>query len=204
MAMDREPAMTERKVNSDFWKALAETLDRLFTRVSDVNEHLHTLSVASLELARDRQREITGLSRRWIEAPSDLPRLAVAGAECARRLQINYVELSELWLRGLAGRTRETADLVQHPPAPSKHSGEGSTSTRYSEQRAEATVDKASKTQVVVEAYCLRCRSKRSMHEPEEVVMEGGRVRTQGKCSDCGRLISRMGSLLVYGVTPSP
>jgi len=168
--------MTERRANSDFWKALAETLDRLFTRVSDVNEHLHTLSVASLELARDRQREITGLSRRWIEAPSDLPRLAVAGAECAHRLQINYVELSELWLRGLAGRTRDTGDLVQHPPAPSKRSGEGSTSTR-----------------VVVEAYCLRCRSKRSMHEPEEVVMEGGRVRTQGKCSDCGRLISRLG-----------
>ena len=185
--------MTERKANSDFWKALPEMLDRLFTRVSDVNEHLHTLSVASLELARDRQREITGLSRRWIEAPSDLPGLAVAGAECARRLQTNYVELSALWLRGLAGRTRDTRDLVQHPPAPSKRSGDGSTSTRYSEQPAEATVYEASKTEVVVEAYCLRCGSKRSMLEPEEVVMEGGRVRTQGKCSDCGRLISRLG-----------
>ena len=178
--------MADRKANSDIWKALTETLDRLFTRVSDVNDHIHALSVASLELARDRQREITGLSRRWIEAPTDLPRLAVAGAECARRLQINYVELSELWLRGLAGRTPETADTVRHLPAPSKHSGE------------------ASKAEVVGEAYCLQCRSKRSMHEPEEVVMEGGRVRTQGKCSDCGRLISRMGRLLVYGVTPSP
>ena len=196
--------MADRKANSDIWKALTETLDRLFTRVSDVNDHIHALSVASLELARDRQREITGLSRRWIEAPTDLPRLAVAGAERGPRLQINYVELSELWLRGLAGRTRETADMAQHLPAPSEHSGEASTSTRYSEQPAEATADEASRTEVVGEAYCLKCRSKRSMHEPEEVVMKGGRVRTQGKCSDCGRLISRMGPLLVYGVTPSP
>ena len=188
--------MADRKANSDTWKALTETLDRLFARVGDVNDQIHALSVASLELARDRQREITELNRRWIEAPSDLPRLAVAGWECARRLQINYVELSELWLRGLAGRTGETAEtagMVRHLPAPSKHSGEASTSTRYSEQPAEATADEAPKTEVVVEAYCLRCRSKRSMLEPEEVVMEGGRVRTQGKCSDCGRLISRLG-----------
>ena len=193
--------MTEGKTEGDFWQAITETSDRLFTGVSDANERLYALSVGSLELARDRQREFTGLSRRWTQAPLDLPRLAVAATESILRLLINYLELNELWLRAIAGRPQETAGLLETSPGPSNQSGEAPTSTlaestrESSVQPAEVNVQEAAKTEVAVEAYCLRCRAKRSMIEPREVMVRGGRIHTQGMCRNCGNPVSRIGPI---------
>ncbi len=36
-----------------------------------------------------------------------------------------------------------------------------------------------------VEAYCLKCKEKRIMVDPEEVIMKNGRPAMKGKCKEC-------------------
>jgi len=45
-----------------------------------------------------------------------------------------------------------------------------------------------------MEAYCVKCRAKREMREPKDVVFKNGRPATQGKCPTCGSKIFRIGS----------
>jgi deazaflavin-dependent oxidoreductase (nitroreductase family) len=63
-------------------------------------------------------------------------------------------------------------------------------------QRVVVAIEGAAEADVVVEAYCLRCGAKRPMDKPEEAVLPGGRVRTHGRCRDCGNPMSRMGSIM--------
>lgn len=35
-------------------------------------------------------------------------------------------------------------------------------------------------------AYCVKCREKRDMEDPERVTMKNGRPAMKGKCSKCG------------------
>ena len=35
-------------------------------------------------------------------------------------------------------------------------------------------------------AYCVKCREKRDMKDPERVTMKNGRPAMKGKCSKCG------------------
>ena len=42
------------------------------------------------------------------------------------------------------------------------------------------------------EAYCVKCREKRQMQEPEEVTMKNGRQAVQGKCGVCGTKLFRI------------
>ena len=44
-----------------------------------------------------------------------------------------------------------------------------------------------------IEAYCLKCRSKREMKDPETITMKNGRPATQGTCPVCGSKLFRMG-----------
>ncbi len=37
-----------------------------------------------------------------------------------------------------------------------------------------------------VEAYCVKCRNKRPMHEPKEVATKNGRRALEGTCPICG------------------
>ena len=37
-----------------------------------------------------------------------------------------------------------------------------------------------------VEAYCMKCRAKREMKDPEPIIMKNGRAATQGVCPVCG------------------
>ncbi len=37
-----------------------------------------------------------------------------------------------------------------------------------------------------MEAYCLKCRTKREMQNPEQVTMKNGKKAMKGKCSSCG------------------
>jgi Zn finger protein HypA/HybF involved in hydrogenase expression len=37
-----------------------------------------------------------------------------------------------------------------------------------------------------MEAYCMKCKSKREMTNPKAVTMKNGRPATQGTCTKCG------------------
>jgi hypothetical protein len=36
-----------------------------------------------------------------------------------------------------------------------------------------------------VEAYCVKCKTKRNMKDPRKVTMKNGRHAAQGKCETC-------------------
>ena len=44
-----------------------------------------------------------------------------------------------------------------------------------------------------IQAYCLKCRSKREIKDPETITMKNGRPATQGTCPVCGSKMFRMG-----------
>ena len=44
-----------------------------------------------------------------------------------------------------------------------------------------------------MEGYCLKCREKREMKDPQEVTLKNGRQARQGTCSVCGTKITVMG-----------
>ncbi|NQT89784.1 MAG: hypothetical protein HQ558_00830 [Candidatus Omnitrophica bacterium] len=43
-----------------------------------------------------------------------------------------------------------------------------------------------------MEAYCVKCKSKKEMQEGKEVTMKNGRRAMQGTCSDCGTKLFRI------------
>jgi DNA polymerase II large subunit len=45
-----------------------------------------------------------------------------------------------------------------------------------------------------VEAYCVKCRTKREMKDPKEVTMKNGRPAMEGTCPVCGTKLFRMHS----------
>ncbi len=44
-----------------------------------------------------------------------------------------------------------------------------------------------------MQAYCVKCRAKRTMGEPEEITMKNGRPATRGACLECGTRMFRIG-----------
>ena len=45
-----------------------------------------------------------------------------------------------------------------------------------------------------MQAYCLKCREKREISDPQSVTLKNGRPATQGKCSSgCGTKVFRIG-----------
>ncbi len=44
-----------------------------------------------------------------------------------------------------------------------------------------------------MEAYCLKCREKREMINPEQVTLKNGRPATKGDCPACGTKVFRIG-----------
>jgi len=45
-----------------------------------------------------------------------------------------------------------------------------------------------------MEAYCFKCKSKKEMENPKQVVMKNKRPATQGKCPTCGTKMFRIGA----------
>jgi RNase P subunit RPR2 len=43
------------------------------------------------------------------------------------------------------------------------------------------------------QAYCMKCRTKREMKNPEKVTLKNGRPATRGTCPNCGTKMSRIG-----------
>ncbi len=42
------------------------------------------------------------------------------------------------------------------------------------------------------EAYCVKCREKREMRDPQEVTLKNDRRALQGTCPVCGTKMNRM------------
>ena len=45
-----------------------------------------------------------------------------------------------------------------------------------------------------MEAYCLKCRTKREMSNPQAITMKNGRPATQDVCPVCSTKIFRIGN----------
>ena len=43
------------------------------------------------------------------------------------------------------------------------------------------------------EGYCVKCKDKKEMKEPEAITMKNGRPATKGTCPDCGTKIFKIG-----------
>jgi len=44
-----------------------------------------------------------------------------------------------------------------------------------------------------LQAYCVKCRAKREIQNPERVTLKNGRPATQGVCPVCGTKVYRIG-----------
>ena len=50
-----------------------------------------------------------------------------------------------------------------------------------------------------MDAYCLKCKTKRDIRQPVQKILANGKPSTQGFCSICGTKMSRLGAM-----TPAP
>lgn len=45
-----------------------------------------------------------------------------------------------------------------------------------------------------MEAYCVKCRSKREISTPQKITMKNGKPATKGTCPTCGTSVFRIGA----------
>ena len=43
------------------------------------------------------------------------------------------------------------------------------------------------------EGYCVKCKAKKEIKDPQDITMKNGRPATQGTCPDCGTKIFKIG-----------
>ena len=46
---------------------------------------------------------------------------------------------------------------------------------------------------ISMQAYCVKCRTKREMKDPKQITMKNGKPATQGICPVCGTKMFRIG-----------
>lgn len=46
-----------------------------------------------------------------------------------------------------------------------------------------------------IEAYCMKCKAKKTMKDPEQGTTKNGKPIAKGKCPDCGSTICRIGAI---------
>ncbi|MCA9376237.1 MAG: hypothetical protein KC925_04220 [Candidatus Doudnabacteria bacterium] len=46
-----------------------------------------------------------------------------------------------------------------------------------------------------MEAYCVKCKEKREMNDPEEITMKNGRPAVKGVCGTCGTKMFKIGAM---------
>ena len=51
----------------------------------------------------------------------------------------------------------------------------------------------ARESEITMEAYCMKCKTKREMKSPESTVMKNGRPATKGICPECGTKMFKIG-----------
>ncbi|MDA8201736.1 MAG: DUF5679 domain-containing protein [Chloroflexi bacterium] len=45
----------------------------------------------------------------------------------------------------------------------------------------------------MAEAYCVKCKAKREVKDPEQVTMKNGKQAVKGKCPVCGTSVFKIG-----------
>jgi DNA topoisomerase I len=55
-----------------------------------------------------------------------------------------------------------------------------------------------------MEGYCLKCKAKREIQDPQPVFLSNGRPSTRGKCSVCGSTVQKMGATAAHEGLPKP
>lgn len=45
-----------------------------------------------------------------------------------------------------------------------------------------------------MEAYCVKCKAKREMKDPQQVTMKNGKPATTGICTACGTKMYKIGA----------
>ena len=55
-----------------------------------------------------------------------------------------------------------------------------------------------------MEAYCVKCKTKREMADPQAVFTATGAPATKGRCSVCGTNLYRMGETEAHAGLPHP
>ncbi len=56
-----------------------------------------------------------------------------------------------------------------------------------------ARMGRTNPMEVSMEAYCMKCRTKREIQGPNAVTLKNGRPATQGTCGVCGTKLFRIG-----------
>ena len=46
---------------------------------------------------------------------------------------------------------------------------------------------------IMAEAYCVKCRTKREIKDPQETKLKNGRPAVKGTCPECGTNVFRIG-----------
>ena len=52
--------------------------------------------------------------------------------------------------------------------------------------------------EVLMEAYCLKCREKREMKNPNPITMKNGKPATEGECPVCGTRMFKIGKTAAH------
>ncbi len=47
---------------------------------------------------------------------------------------------------------------------------------------------------IMTEAYCVKCRAKREIKNPQKITMKNGRPATKGTCPVCGTNVFKIGA----------
>jgi hypothetical protein len=70
---------------------------------------------------------------------------------------------------------------------------EAATPARVSSRQRDHIVKEVTARMAAKEAYCVKCKAKKDMVEPEDIVMKNGRPATKGTCPDCGTKMFKIG-----------
>jgi len=62
-------------------------------------------------------------------------------------------------------------------------------------QTGERGKNKGYKERFMAQAYCVKCRTKREIKDPEAVTMKNGKAAVSGLCPVCGTKIFRIGKI---------
>jgi DNA topoisomerase I len=68
----------------------------------------------------------------------------------------------------------------------------------------ESMVEKPTKTDTNLTAYCVKCRTTRPLSEPQAVFMANGRPGTRGVCPECGTGLFKIGATADHAGLPAP
>jgi hypothetical protein len=50
---------------------------------------------------------------------------------------------------------------------------------------------------MATEAFCVKCKAKKTMKDEQQIKMKNGKPATQGACPDCGTKMFRIGAVKV-------